>query len=129
MSFLKKITISLALIIFPAVSLAPASVQAGPFDGSKGEACNGAQLGASGGCGGAPGSSLSNRIKNIVNILSAIVGVAAVIMVIIGGFRYITASGDSNSINSAKNTIIYAVIGAVIATLAQVIVRFVLSRF
>jgi hypothetical protein len=57
-----------------------------------------------------------------------IVGVAAVIMIIIGGFRYITSSGDSASVNSAKNTILYAIIGLVIVALAQVIVRFVLNQ-
>ncbi len=63
-----------------------------------------------------------------VRILSFVVGVAAVIMMIIGGLKYITSNGDSNSITSAKNTVLYALIGIVIFLLSQAIVIFVLSR-
>lgn len=62
-----------------------------------------------------------------VNILSVVVGVVAVIMIIYGGFRYITSGGESGSVSSAKNTLIYAVVGLVIVALAQVIVHWVLS--
>jgi hypothetical protein len=51
----------------------------------------------------------------------------AVIMIIYGGFRYITSGGDSNRVGSAKNTLIYAIIGLIIVALAQLIVHFVLS--
>jgi len=54
--------------------------------------------------------------------------VVAVIMIIIGGFRYITSGGNDTSITSAKNTILYAVIGLVIVALAQVLVHFVLRN-
>jgi hypothetical protein len=73
-------------------------------------------------------SGLQGTIKTAVNILSVIVGIAAVIMIIIGGFRYITSGGKQESVTAAKNTILYAVIGLVIVALAQVIVRFVLTR-
>jgi hypothetical protein len=66
--------------------------------------------------------------KNIVNVFSFIVGAVAVIMIIYGGFRYITSGGDSNSVGSAKNTLIYAIIGLVIVALAQLIVQFVLTQ-
>ena len=74
------------------------------------------------------GVSINSVIRAVVNILSIAIGVAAVIMVMIGGFRYITAGGDANSVSSAKNTIIYAVIGLVIVAMAQFIVQFVLSK-
>jgi Type IV secretion system pilin len=54
--------------------------------------------------------------------------VAAVIAIIISGLRYVTSAGDSNSINGAKNTILYAVIGLVIVAMAQIIVKFVLGK-
>jgi hypothetical protein len=73
-------------------------------------------------------SRLNRLITNIVNILSIIVGIVAVVMIIIGGFKYITSGGDSGSITSAKHTIIYAIVGLIIVALAQVIVRFVLSK-
>lgn len=71
---------------------------------------------------------VTGLVENIVNILSWIVGVASVIMIIIGGMRYITSSGDASGIQSAKNTIIYAIIGLVVAIFAQGIVQFVLSE-
>ena len=67
-------------------------------------------------------------IGTVVNLLSIALGVVAVIMIIIGGIKYVTSSGDASSIGSAKNTIIYALVGLVVAAVAQVLVRFVLSR-
>ena len=71
---------------------------------------------------------LDNVIKEVINILSVAVSIAAVIMIMIGGFRYVTSGGKQESVTGAKNTILYAVIGLVIVALAQVIVRFVLTR-
>jgi hypothetical protein len=73
-------------------------------------------------------SGLQGIIRTVVNVLSVVVGVVAVIMIIIGGFRYITSGGKQESVTGAKNTILYAVIGLVIVALAQIIVRFVLTR-
>jgi cytochrome bd-type quinol oxidase subunit 2 len=70
----------------------------------------------------------SNLIKAIINILSVIVGVIAVVMIIFGGLKYITSNGESSNITSAKNTIIFAIVGLVIVALAQFIVRFVLNK-
>jgi cytochrome bd-type quinol oxidase subunit 2 len=74
------------------------------------------------------GGKVNDLLKNIVNIFSAIVGVIAVIMIIVGGLQYITSGGDSNKVSTAKNTIIYAVVGLIIVALAQLIVHFVLSQ-
>lgn len=74
------------------------------------------------------GTKIEGVLKTVLNLLSAIVGIVAVIMIIIGGFKYITSSGDPSNIQSAKNTIMYAIVGIVIAALAQVIVRFVLKK-
>lgn len=71
---------------------------------------------------------VNNLIRLIINIFSLVVGVVAVIMIIIGGLKYITSSGDSNNITSAKNTILYAIIGLIVVALAQFIVKFVLSK-
>jgi energy-converting hydrogenase Eha subunit B len=71
---------------------------------------------------------LTNAIRFIINVISVIVGVVAVIMVIFGGLRYITSGGDSGKVSSAKNTIIYAVIGLIVVALAQFIVQFVLVK-
>lgn len=85
-----------------------------------------------GSCDDGSGSSADDRVSGItekvINVFSFIVGVAAVIMIMIGGFRYVTSNGDSGSITAAKNTILYAVIGLVIVAMAQLIVRFVIGR-
>lgn len=73
-------------------------------------------------------TSFSTVIKNIINIFSIVVGAVSVIMIIVGGFRYIISNGDSNGVSGAKNTILYAIIGLVIVLFAQVIVRFVLTN-
>lgn len=75
-----------------------------------------------------PATTLDNTVANVVNLISLVVGVAAVVMIIVGGFRYITSGGKQESVVAAKNTIVYAVIGLVIVALAQVIVRFVLNE-
>ena len=71
---------------------------------------------------------VNNIVTTVINIFSWIVGVVCVIMIIYGGFKYVTAGGDSNNVTSAKNTILYAIVGLVIVALAQVIVKFVLAK-
>ena len=94
---------------------------------TKDDVCEGVALTGSG-CNSTSGPDVEDTIKLVINVLSLIVGVAAVIMIIIGGFKYIISSGDSGNINSAKNTILYAIIGLVVVILAQAIVKFVLSK-
>ena len=71
---------------------------------------------------------INSLIHTIINLLSVVVGVVAVIMIIVGGLRYITSGGSDTSVTSAKNTILYAIIGLILVALAQVMVRFVLSK-
>ncbi len=73
-------------------------------------------------------NNLNTTISNLINTLSVVVGIVAVIMIIVGGFRYVTSGGKEESIKSAKNTIMYALIGLVIVALAQIIVQFVLNK-
>ena len=75
-----------------------------------------------------PGNSIDTTISNVVDLISVAVGIAAVIMLIVGGFRYVTSSGNQETVKAAKNTITYALIGLVIVALAQLIVNFVLNK-
>lgn len=70
---------------------------------------------------------LGKIVRTVVNTLSLVVGAVSVIMIIIGGFRYVISGGDSNGVQGAKNTILYAIVGLVIVLFAQVIVAFVLT--
>lgn len=90
---------------------------------AKGEVCS-----AIGGCATDDTRQVDSVIAAVINILSLVVGIIAVIMIIFGGFKYITSSGDANKTASARNTIIYAVVGLIIVALAQVLVLFVLKR-
>ena len=63
----------------------------------------------------------------IVNILLFIIGAISVIMLIIGGIRYTVSGGDAAAVTGAKNTILYAIIGLVVAFLAFAVVNWVLG--
>ncbi len=122
----RLVTLALAgFLVFGVGALLPAAVGA---ETAKDYVCEGVgYTGASCPDTNAEGS-VQRIVGTVINILSVIVGVVAVIMIIIGGFKYITSSGDSNNVSSAKNTILYAIVGLVIVALAQVIVIFVLNR-
>jgi hypothetical protein len=116
------------LFFAPGVSAAP---DEGLFDGAKKEACAGVQLSGppdTANCTADDESTLSKTIQDGISLVSIIVGIIAVIMIIIGGFRFIVSNGDSSKITSARNTIIYALVGLMLAALAQIIVRFVLAN-
>lgn len=66
-------------------------------------------------------------ITVIINTLLSIVGVVAVIMIIVGGFRMVVSGGNEKAVADARNTILYAVIGLIVAVLAFAIVNFVLD--
>ncbi len=70
---------------------------------------------------------LAQIVREVVNVVLFVLGAVAVIMIIIGGFRYVVSGGDSSSVTAAKNTIFYAVIGLIIAILAYAIVNFVVN--
>jgi len=63
----------------------------------------------------------------IVNVLLFVIGAISVIMLIIGGIRYTISAGDSGNVTAAKNTILYAIVGLVIAFLAFAVVNWVLG--
>ena len=65
--------------------------------------------------------------KQITNTILYIVGIVAVIMLIIGGIKYVISGGDAKKVTDAKNTVLYAIIGLVISFLAFAIVNFVIS--
>ncbi len=71
---------------------------------------------------------IEDLVKKGIDIFSVIVGIIAVVMIIVGGVKYITSGGASEKVTAAKNTILFAVIGLIIVALSQIIVRFVLSK-
>jgi Type IV secretion system pilin len=89
-------------------------------------------ISATGGCATVGDSSADAKINStmtlVIRIFQIVVGLISVIMIIFGGLKYVTSGGEAAGIGSAKNTIIYALIGIVVVVLAQVIVQFVLNR-
>lgn len=127
MRALKSILIILTLIVVPMVVVSSVAAQTvDPFapvcDGSTQDASACQQDGDD------PISGADGILTKALIILSWVSGVAAVIMVILGGFKYVTSGGDPNSIASAKNTVLYAVVGLVVFALSQTIVIFVIRK-
>lgn len=74
-------------------------------------------------------NSFSSVLTTVTNILLFLMGAISVIMIIVGGIRYATSQGDQTQMQSAKNTILYAVIGLIVAIAAYAIVSFVVTQF
>ena len=118
-----KITIALAIAFATAFSLVPTSAQA--FGG-----------GMIGGANAARGSDQPSDLfgqagifSTITNVMLFIVGGVSVLMIIIGGLRYVLSGGDSGNVSAAKNTILYAIVGIIVSLLAYAVVSFVVSSF
>ena len=79
--------------------------------------------------GGQSSPSLDNTLQSGINTFLYIIGALAIIMIIYGGFKYITSAGDSTGVTSAKNTIMYAVIGLIVTVLAGFIANFAVTAF
>lgn len=86
------------------------------------------------GVGAAKGAGTADKLlgegsvfTNVINILLIAIGLISVVMIIIGGIRYAVSGGESGAVTSAKNTILYAVVGLVVAFLAYALVNWVLS--
>lgn len=108
-----------ALTLGAAPLIAPTQVGAltisGGVDAAQGDEVAGSLFGTGG------------VFTTIVNIFLFVIGAVSVIMLIIGGIRYTISMGDQNAVTSAKNTILYAVIGLAVAFLAYAIVNWVLG--
>ena len=97
------------------------------FNGARNQACAGVSLGSSTTCTDTS-KSLSNKVGTAIDLLSIVVGIIAVIFIIVGGLKFITAGGDPSSIASARNSILYSLVGLVVVALSQVVVKYVLFR-
>lgn len=88
--------------------------------------CQGATL-AGGQC-DVSGSSTTatNLASNVIDVISFVIGIIAVIEIIVSGFKFITSSGESGKLESAKKNLVYAIIGLIIASLAYFIIGQVL---
>ena len=93
------------------------------------------RLGVQGGADAAKGDNVASDLmgnggvfQTVTNILLFIIGAVSVIMLIIGGIRYVVSGGDQSAVTAAKNTILYAIVGIVVAFLAYAAVNFVINQ-
>lgn len=70
---------------------------------------------------------LMGTVNTIINVIIGVIGFVAVVVIILGGVQYTTSAGDPGKVKKAKDTILYGIVGLVIALLAYAIVNFVLS--
>ena len=109
-------------MVFTAVS--PVSLPV--YADAKDEVKKGADMTNSG---GSAKQDLPDVITTIINVMLFIAGALAVIMIIYGGIRYITAHGDEKQVKVAKDTIVYSVVGLIIAIIAYALVTFIFNTF
>lgn len=105
-----------SLALSCSVNLKPSSKLALQGATELGGSCSGKTITAPGGL-----------VTTIVNIITYVAGVIVIFMIIFAGFRYITSTGDANKVNSAKNTLLYAIVGIIIIVMAQVIVHYIIN--
>ncbi|HWB39302.1 MAG TPA: pilin [Candidatus Saccharimonadales bacterium] len=115
---------SLALIMAPAAMVPAYAACSGST--AKDQVLKG--IGQTSGDCSAGEDAINHTVHTIVNILSYIVGIVSIVAIISAGFKYITSGGESSKISNAKSTIIYALVGLVIAVLAQMIIYFVINE-
>ncbi|MBR6965261.1 hypothetical protein IKH83_03050 [Candidatus Saccharibacteria bacterium] len=80
-------------------------------------------------CEGCPSNLFGDTgiFRQITSTILYIVGIIAVFMLIWGGIRYVVSGGDAKKVTDAKNTVLYAIIGLIVAFLAFAIVNFVIN--
>lgn len=120
-SKLKMLLVGSVVSVGFAAVAAPAATAIDLFDGCSADSSSAV-------CKAAGNDSAQNIVASIISALLWIIGAIAVIMIVIAGIKYTTSNGDANKIQSAKNTLLYAVIGVVVAVLGQAIIIFVVDR-
>ncbi len=90
--------------------------------------CKGVDASGTSSCDTNEGTSVSDVVALVINLLSILVGVVAVIMIIVNGFKFVISNGDTTAVASARNGILWAIVGLVVVAMAQVIVIFVINR-
>ncbi len=75
------------------------------------------------------GQSVSSGLLSVTNVLLFLLGAVSVIMIVVGGIRFATSNGNADQVKQAKNILLYAVIGLVVAIMAYAIVDFVVDAF
>ena len=129
----KVLVASLAVLAMGIVAL-PVSAASGGSDLGTGVVCPmnapanaGKRVSDMSECGMEEGNTLMSTLQIIINVIIGVIGFVAVVVIILGGVQYTTSAGASDKVKKAKDTIMYGIIGLVVALLAYAIVNFILS--
>ena len=114
--FAVSAALSVALFLTPHASAFEGTIQSGA-DAARGNGQTANLFGSTG------------IFSTITNVLLFILGAISVIMIIIGGLRYVISGGNSTNVTAAKNTILYAIVGVIIALQSYAIINFGLGSF
>lgn len=114
-----------ALLLIGSLTLSPLAVSAVTPQENLCKGSGGTWNGSSCSNPNTGGRTLESSFRDVTNILLFVIGAVSVLVIIIGGIRYVLSNGDQSAVTGAKNTILYAVIGLVVAILAYAIVEFV----
>lgn len=71
---------------------------------------------------------LPEIIGGFINVLLSILGIVAVVLVLWGGFLWMTAAGNPDQVDKAKKLLYSGIIGLVIIFAAFAIARFILDQ-
>ena len=71
---------------------------------------------------------LKETVANIINIILGLLGIIAVIMLLLGGWKWMTAGGNEQSVTEAKDRIKNAIIGLAVVFMAWIIVGFTVEQ-
>lgn len=68
------------------------------------------------------------KLRDILTYSFVILGAISLLVIVLAGVKFITAGGNPEKITKARNTIIYALVGLVVAIFAAVIVSLVIKK-
>ena len=130
-TFLQTISRAVVLVAAMCILALPIATAAVPING---EACDGVQSAV------CSDSEFAERndvnplvgkdgiITKVVTFLGFVVGVISVIILIVAGIRFAINGSNASEVTKARNTVIYAVVGIVVALVAQGVVQFILVK-
>jgi hypothetical protein len=76
----------------------------------------------------APSGVQQNNVESLLMTVYVVAGIVAVLAIMYGGVRYTLSGGDSGNVKSAKDTILYAIVGLVVIIMAAAITDFVIKN-
>lgn len=127
MRLIKNYKVIAAVLFMIGAILSPALFSGATVlaQGSPGDAI----MDGAGATGQEGGAEVEDSVSTVTNVLLFLLGIVAVIAIVIGGIMYAASAGDPGKAKAAKDTILYAVIGLIVAILAYAIVNFVIGSF